>query len=299
MSMPIERIMELSERPAVAGGSTLSSEEELLQKAGFYWREKDGVKVLISRHLEDAGFINGFSTRLGGVSPFPENSLNLAGFKDDERENIYENRRRFLATLGTDHKLALAFQDHGDNILQVDSAPEATDSDTNADAVMSNAEQVLAGVKTADCVPILIGDPKTRSFAAVHAGWRGTVQSIVKKAVAELGRSYGASAEDLVAAIGPAASCGMYEVGREVIDAFGENFANGSQYFTPTRDEHALVDLHAANRDQLIAAQLRPENVSIAPFCTMERSDLFFSYRREKQDFGRTGRLLSVIGRLR
>ena len=91
----------------------------------------------------------------------------------------------------------------------------------------------------------------------------------------------------------------MYEVGREVIDAFGENFANGSQYFTPTRDEHALVDLHAANRDQLIAAQLRPENVSIAPFCTMERSDLFFSYRREKQDFGRTGRLLSVIGRLR
>src|SRR5436305_1071755 len=107
MSMPIERI--------------ISADEEILRESGFYWREKDGVKILIARQLEDAGFINGFSTRLGGVSPFPENSLNLAGFKDDDRANIYENRRRFLDALDTRHKLALAFQSHGDNILRVDS----------------------------------------------------------------------------------------------------------------------------------------------------------------------------------
>jgi len=233
------------------------------------------------------------------VSPFPENSLNLAGFKDDTRENIYENRRRFLAALDTDHKLALAFQNHGDNILKVESAADAEDSDTHADAVMSNAENVLAGVKTADCVPVLIADPKTRAFVAVHAGWRGTVQSIVTKAVRRLHETYGAEPQDMIAAIGPAASCKMYEVGQDVMDQFAANFTGSDRYFTPTSEGHTMVDLHAANRDQLLQAQLRPENIATAPFCTMERSDLFFSYRREKQDFGRTGRLLSVIGRLR
>ena len=253
----------------------------------------------MSHSLEDAGFINGFSTRGGGVSPFPENSLNLAGFKDDERENIYENRRRFLWTLGGEYSLALAFQEHGDNVVRVDGPPETTDSDTKADAIMSDADGLLAGVKTADCVPVLIADPKTRSFAAVHAGWRGTVQSIVVKAVNGLRRAYGADPRNMIAAIGPAASCKMYEIGQDVIDQFAANFPDSSRYFKPTRDGHALVDLHAANRDQLIQAQLRPEHIHIAPFCTMERSDLFFSYRREKQDFGRTGRLLSVIGRSR
>ncbi len=291
----MERI--ISEQSAVS--SQQSADETILRDTGFYWREKDGVKVLVSRQLEDAGFINGFSTRLGGVSPFPENSLHLAGFKDDDRENIYENRRRFLATLATDHHLALAFQDHGDNILKVEAPPEATDSNTKADAVMSSAERVLAGVKTADCVPVLIADPVTRGFAAIHAGWRGTVLSIAAKAVEEMHREYGADPHDIIAVIGPAASCKMYEVGEDVIDQFAASFPDSESYFTPTRHAHATVDLHAANRHQLIHAQLRPDNIATAPFCTMERSDLFFSYRREKQDFGRTGRQLSVIGRLR
>src|SRR5438270_8765015 len=131
MSMPIERIME---QPSAASARQ-SADEQILTDIGFYWREKEGVKVLVSRRLEDAGFVNGFSTRLGGVSPFPENSLNLAGFKDDEAENIYENRRRFLAALGIDYTLALAFQVHGNDILRVESQLEATDCDTQADAV--------------------------------------------------------------------------------------------------------------------------------------------------------------------
>ncbi|MFL6373175.1 MAG: peptidoglycan editing factor PgeF [Pyrinomonadaceae bacterium] len=280
-----------------AVSSQPSADETILSDAGFYWREREAVKVLVSGALEGAGFVNGFSTRVGGVSPFPECSLNLAGFKDDVRENIYENRRRFLAALGTDRALALAFQVHGDNILKVDSPRDATDSDIEADAVISDAEHVLAGVKTADCVPVLLADPSTRAFAAIHAGWRGTVQSIVAKAVAEMQGAYGADPQNMIAAIGPAASCRMYEVGQDVIDQFAENLGGSQQYFIRTRNGHAFVDLHNANRDQLIKAQVRPENIYVAPLCTMERSDLFFSYRREKQDFGRTGRLLSVIGR--
>ena len=88
------------------------SEEQILTDAGFYWREKVSVKVLVCKSLEDAGFANGFSTRPGGVSKFPEDSLNLAGFDEDPAENIYENRRRFLAALDSDLKLATAWQVH-------------------------------------------------------------------------------------------------------------------------------------------------------------------------------------------
>ena len=273
-------------------------DEQTLADSGFYWRERDGIKVLVCRALEDAGFVNGFSTRLGGVSPFPENSLNLAGFNEDTAENIHENRRRFLTVFGSGLELALAWQVHGDRIRLVHEREDIGDSDERADAVVSDLTGVLAGVKTADCVPVLIGDPRTGAYAAVHAGWRGTVQAIATKAVGELQRAFGSDPKDLIAAIGPAAGCDNYEIGQDVIDDFRNNFGSDSdKYFTPTREGHALVDLHSANRDQLLNAGVRSTNIHIAPLCTMERPDLFFSYRLEKHTLGKTGRLLSVVGR--
>jgi YfiH family protein len=285
--MPMERIME---QP--------STDEETLADSGFFWRERDGVRVLVCRELETAGFVNGFSTRLGGVSPFPDGDLNLAGFNEDTAENIYENRRRFLAAFDGDHRLAMVWQIHGDTIKTISTTEDIGDSEEKADALISGLDGVLIGVKTADCVPVLIGDPKTRTFAAVHAGWRGTVQSIVKKAIAELKRVYGAEPTDMIAAIGPAAGCENYEIGQDVIDDFRDNFGSDSEkYFKSTREGHALVDLHIANHDQLTGCGLGPANIFTAPFCTMERPDLFFSYRLEKSRYGKTGRLLSVIGR--
>ncbi len=252
--------------------------------------------MLVCSPLEAAGFTNGFSTRLGGVSDFPENSLNLAGFNEDEAENIYENRRRFLKAFDGQFQLAMVWQVHGDQTKVVKSIDDIGDSEEKADAVVSDLPNVLAGAKTADCVPVLIGDTATKSFAAVHAGWRGTVQSIVSKAVKKLTEIYGANPANMIAAIGPAAGCDNYEIGSDVIDAFAVNFADSEKYFSTTREGHALVDLRAANRDQLIAAGVPLKNIYTAPFCTMERPDLFFSYRLEKQKYGKTGRLLSVIG---
>ena len=252
--------------------------------------------MLVSRALEAAGFANGFSTRLGGVSAFPENSLNLAGFDEDAAENIYENRRRFLRLFDGKFDLATVWQVHSDTIKTVASNDDVCSSEDRADALVSDLRNVLVGVKTADCVPVLIGDPKTRSFAAIHAGWRGTAQSIVSKAGTKLIETFDSDPNDLICAIGPAACGRNYEIGKDVIDAFAENFAGSEEYFSPTREGHALVDLHAANRDQLLNLGLRPENIYTAPLCTMERPDLFFSYRVEKQKYGKTGRLLSVIG---
>ena len=107
---------------------------------------------------------------------------------------------------------------------------------------------------------------------------------------------YGTDAADLRAAIGPAANVCCYEVGSEVIDVFKERFPESEKLFVPTRDGHARVDLQQANRDQLISAGVTADRIHTAPLCTMDRTDLFFSYRREKRLHGRVGRLMSVIG---
>lgn len=270
--------------------------DESLTQAGFYWREKNGVKVLVCRALEEKGFANGFSTRLGGVSAFPENSLNLSGLDIDSAENLAENRRRFLRVFDGDYALASVWQTHGADVRIIKNIEDLKDNDQKSDAIVSNLENVLIGVKTADCVPVLLGDVKTKTFAAVHAGWRGTADSIVAKAIVKMRENYDVNAEDLTCAIGAAASGKNYEVGEDVINAFEENFSTCGNLFAKTREGHALVDLLLANREQLVRAGVLPENIFTAPFCTIERADLFFSYRVERKLYGKTGRLMSVIG---
>ncbi len=300
MSTPMETIINQKSEDGIQKTKIKSPKSEIsvetLADFGFYWREKNGVKVLVCHALEDEGFANGFSTRCGGVSAFPENSLNLAGFDEDAPENIFENRKRFLQTFEKDFTLATAWQVHGDAVKVVKNLEGAKDGNGRFDALASNLENILVGVKTADCVPVLIGDARTKSFAAVHAGWRGTVRSIVVKTIEKMRREFGTKPQNLTCAIGAAATCKNYEIGREVIDAFQANFPESKNLFTPTREHHALIDLHLANKEQLVSAGVLPENIFVAPFCTIERRDLFFSYRAERKLYGKTGRLLSVIG---
>ena len=233
----------------------------------------------------------------------PENALNLAGFNEDTAENILENRRRFLKLFPGEWALAGCWQVHGSDVRLikdlVDAKPaEGTQGETvYCDAIVSNATGVMAGVKTADCVPILIGDPKTGSFAAVHAGWRGTLAEVATKALDRMVDEYKTEPANVRVAIGPAAGSCCYEVGADVIGAFHERFPDQHELFTETRQHHACINLLQANQRQLISAGIKPYRINIAPLCTMCRPDLFFSYRREKNVFGKVGRLMSVIGR--
>ena len=281
---------------------TITTESEL-SRAGFYWRESEGVKALVCAPLEQDGFVNGFSTRLGGVSPMPEAALSLAGFNDDEAENILENRRRFLKLFPGEWTLAGCWQVHGSDVRLVKDVEDAKPAENQhadtvyCDAIVSDAAGVLASVKTADCVPLLVGDPQTGSFAAVHAGWRGTLAEVARVAVRRMQEEYGVRPEDLRVAIGAAAGACCYEVGTDVIDAFMSKFPNGERLFIETRANHALIDLLTANRDQLVAEGVKEEKIHIAPICTMCRTDLFFSYRKEKKVHGKVGRLMAVVGR--
>ena len=289
MSMPMEMITTIA-----------VDDDDALSRAGFSWRtHPNGVRVLTCASLERAGFANAFSTRAGGCSSLPTTgALNLAGFDEDAAANIHENRRRFLELFDEGWALAVCWQMHGTEVHLVTDADAARRSEeVRADALATDAPRVLVGVKTADCVPIVLGDARTGACAAVHAGWRGAAASIVVRALERLREAYGTDPADVRAAIGPAALDCCYEVGTEVLEAFRARFAYAEELFTLTRPEHARIDLHEANRRQLLDAGLDAARVHAAPLCTMCRPDLFFSYRRDRPLHGRTGRLLSVIGR--
>ncbi|MFL6337201.1 MAG: peptidoglycan editing factor PgeF [Pyrinomonadaceae bacterium] len=275
---------------------TITAENEVAP-AGFRWLEGlEGVRAIACEPLEREGFANAFSTRGGGVSPFPAGSLNLAGFDQDTAENIRENRRRFISALGGEWKLAACWQVHGSDVLALRDADDPRSESERCDALATNLKGLLLGVKTADCVPVVIGDPRGGACAAVHAGWRGTLAEIVKRALVRMNEEFGTDPAHVRAALGPAALGCCYEVGDEVVEPFRAKFKDADSLFKQTRDGHALVDLHEANRRQLVEAGVAPERIHLLPLCTMCRPDLFFSYRQDRKLYGRTGRLLSVIG---
>jgi YfiH family protein len=164
------------------------------------------------------------------------------------------------------------------------------DREQEGDALVTNAPGQTIGVRTADCVPILLVDTRTRAVAAVHAGWKGTAGGIVEKAIGQLKQNYGTEAADLVAAIGPSIRACCYEVSSDVAN----NFSAWQDTVRSTAGRKPHVDLARANFLQMERAGVRQGFIFDSGLCTSCRADLFFSFRREPTN---PGRMLSVIGR--
>lgn len=265
----------------------------------FLFRSVGGVQLLVCEPLEQLGFKNAFSTRLGGVSPLPAEALSLGNFSHDERANVIENRRRFLAALdASDWPMVTAKQVHSADVRSVLNVEDARSEAQPGDALTANTEKILLAIQTADCMPILIADERTRAFAAIHAGWRGTLAGIVARTVERMQQEHGSRPEDLHAALGPAICAEVFEVGAEVLNAFREHYAYAETLFSklqPNGKGH--INLNLANARQLIDAGLREERIYDAALCTWLRNDLFFSYRLERGAEKPVGRLMGVIGR--
>jgi YfiH family protein len=167
--------------------------------------------------------------------------------------------------------------------IHSDIVAEAGDGVAEADGLVTQQPGVVVGVRTADCVPILLVDARRRSVAAVHAGWRGTARSIAAVAVQELISRYGTHPEDLSAAIGPAIGACCYEVGPDVIGQF--------QKWTPATN--GRLDLPAINELQLREAGV--QNVWRAGVCTFCEANDYFSFRRDYKEAGRMGSFIGVI----
>jgi YfiH family protein len=257
--------------------------------------------------------IHAFSTRPGGISLLEnEKVLNLGFTGWDTRENLLENRCRLQKAAGAEGLPLIALkQFHSDVIHVFDDAPADA---CRGDASITNRPGLLLAIQTADCVPILLVEPKKRAIAAIHAGWRGTLARIAAKTIGKMQMHFRTNPRDLLAAIGPSIGPCCYEVGTEVATQFLSQFPDAPDYFDEFRtgDEPnpiqwlnmmppghqpppkgVLLDLRKANRSQLLAAGLRPQNIHTIDLCTACRPDLLFSYRKQGPA---SGRLMAIIG---
>lgn len=265
--------------------------------------------------------VHGFSTRQGGSSTcYGGRTLNLGLTPHDAKENVEHNRTAFVDALH-------ATEDNGDRwplvqLKQIHSAivhrvKSAAHDPLSGDGLITNTPGLLLAIKTADCVPVLVTDIKRRVVGAFHAGWRGTVARVVEKGVGEMRRQFGSLPRDLRAAIGPCIRRCCYQVGPEVRAEFESQFTYAGDLFEEVFDSNAIhvrypllflnqrapghgdlgpeihLDLVEANRRQLEDAGLREERISVIEGCTACDTTRYYSHRAE---FGKTGRMMAVIG---
>jgi YfiH family protein len=242
-----------------------------------------------------------FSTRDGGATSVygAEGEQNLGWTAEDHPVVVASNRRGLVEAVAGQQGVELVTlrQVHGAmvQVVRPEDGPLSTAEGRavlEGDGLVTGADGLMLGVQTADCVPVLVADVRTRAVGAFHAGWRGTVAGVVRVGVETMAREFGSRAEDLIAAIGPSIGPCCFEVGDEVAAAFaGELVSRGEE-----AKRH--VDLWEANRRQLITAGLRAEAITVVGECTAcSRTEAgrrkYFSHRAER---GVTGRMLSVIG---
>jgi YfiH family protein len=208
--------------------------------------------------------LHGFGRRAPGLCP----------------ETREETARRVGARLDGCGRLLLLRQVHGAAVARApwDGTPEA-------DAAVAAQPGLVLGIQTADCLPVLLVDPRRGFVAAAHAGWRGTAAGVTRQAVGEL-LARGSRPFDLVAALGPCIGRCCYEVGDELRAAFGPEGAAGAS-------GRPHLDVRAANVRQLLEEGLRAEAIRHLPDCTHCHPDLYHSYRRDGVG---SGRMISFVG---
>ena len=257
-------------------------------------QKKDKLEFYQAPHLETTGrLIHAFSTREGGVSGPPFDSLNLSFKAGDRETNVRENRELLTRTFGlSSHVLQTANQVHGDTVLTIDSSSPEDPSRTCGDAMVTNRPGIAIGVLTADCVPILLFDPNHEAVAVLHAGWKGTARDLSGKTVRTMMDRFDTDPQALLAVVGPSIGSCCYEVDHAVWVAFSRHHDRWSRWATQVSDERWMMSLSRANIDLLVESGIRPKNIAIFEICTCCQGDLFYSHRR---DDGQTGRQIAFI----
>lgn len=244
-----------------------------------------------------------FTTRFGGVSKPPFDTLNLSFQRGDARENVIENFRRLSESLGIPmERMVLSRQVHGSTITLVDKnmagaglVRENTYGDTDG---LVTAERGIALVTFyADCTPVYLYDPVVGAIGLVHSGWRSTLQGISAKAVRKMKEVFGCSGENIRAALGPHIRKCCFEVGEEVYRQFAQEFPMDTDRMTP-RGEKWHIDLSGIITGMLTREGLDEKNIQDIRRCTVCEKEIFFSHRGGKGTSG-TGAAVLMMAEMR
>ena len=250
----------------------------------FVTHEQQSLVWLASPLL--GGVRHGFSTRRGGVSPAPWDTLNLGPGRGDAPENVEENYRRFFAALDMDSAYpVLSRQVHRDDVRLCTAADAGKglirDRDYDADALITAEKGLPLVVFSADCGILLLHDPDAGCVGAVHAGWRGTAAGAAAQGALAMTERYGCRPENILAAIGPGIAPCCFETHIDVPDGLRAGLGKDVQDFIapiPGTDKFH-VDLKGANARWLERAGLDPAHIALCPACTACRLDRFWSHR--------------------
>ena len=251
----------------------------------------------------DCNIFHFVTTRHGGVSKGNYASFNLGAYCGDETEAVCENRKRLCKLLNiTPADLLVPLQTHGAETRIIDESflSKNEEAKLNAlegvDALVTAVPGICIAVTTADCVPLLLYAPDKQVVAAIHAGWRGTVNRIAAKTVETMIRSFNVDPTRIQAGIAPAIGQKAFEVGQEVVDKFAESGIDTSLicYYNKQTDK-PHIDLTEANRLQLIESGLAPEQIELSNICTHTEFTDFYSARQLSINSGRflTGIMLN------
>lgn len=236
------------------------------------------------------GVRHGFSTRLGGVSPAPWDSLNLGVSRGDTMDNVRENYRRFCGVLGVEWEhCVLSQQEHLDTVYTVTAddwgkglmRPRTYSA---VDALITNTPGIALTVFGADCNVMVLYDPVAKVIGAAHAGWRGTALNIAGKTVQEMVRRFGCKPERMVAALGPSIGQCCFETDGDVPAALRDVLGDQAEPFIETRGEKFHIDLKGVNALWLRQAGIG--RVDVCNLCTKCHTDLFWSHRAHGNDRG-------------
>jgi YfiH family protein len=264
----------------------------------FEIKQKGELKYLKLNILEDYGFQVIFSTRIGGYSYFPYESLNLGFHTEDKNNLVRENREKIYKSLNlSPDDIIFAEQIHSNNIKLVDSNDKRSgvynydSSLKNIDGLISTDNSIVLGGLFADCVPIYIMDKSQGYFALIHAGWKGTFYNILKETINYFKFELESTAKDLMIVMGPSIAGNNYEVSFDLIKKFKNKFEYNSKYYIKSNNSYWL-DLKRLNKAISLDNGIKNENLYISKLCTYDRKNLFYSYRR---DSGTTGRMAAFL----
>ncbi len=262
---------------------------------------KNGITFITFPKLENTGLVNHlFSTKIGGVSEGEYGSMNLSFNRGDKREAVLENYRRLCSCVDIDvAHLVLSRQTHTDNIKTVTKDDCGTgifkESFSDIDGLVTNEKGVALVTQYADCTPLVFLDPVKKVIATSHAGWRGTVKEIGKKTVEKMIREFDCNPQDIIACIGPCIGQCCYEVDDPVYNEFLKlSYLDLSKIFTPKDNGRYMLDLVEANKQILISAGIRIENIDLNDICTCCNASSLHSHRASGGKRGNLGLIIEL-----
>jgi YfiH family protein len=242
--------------------------------------------------LADSGaLVHAISTRHGGVSPAPFDTLNLSHTTGDDAANVETNIQRLHDALTLDAAATVTARQAQANCVAVVDARHRGVLIAHVDALLTNAPGVPLLLRYADCVPIFLFDPAHRAIGVAHAGWRGTIGKVAAKAAQAMFDTFGTRPRDLIACLAPSIGPCCYRIGNDVIMHVRAAFENADDLLIPQADG-VHFDLWRASARQL--RTLGIEQIEIAGLCTAHRTDEFYSWRAENERTGRFGAIIAL-----